>query len=87
KGVSLVKATLQTGRTHQIRVHFEYINHPLLGDPVYGGKRTETPWIKRQCLHAKEISFIHPTTHKILSFESPLPSDIEYVLTKLQNIK
>ena len=81
---ALLKISLDTGRTHQIRVHFEYIHHPLLGDPVYGGKRTQSNWIKRQALHAKEISFIHPISQKVLSFACDLPADFEFALNKLK---
>ncbi len=80
---SLVKVNLSTGRTHQIRVHFEYINYPLLGDPVYGGKRSETHLIKRQCLHAKEIQFIHPINQEIMHFETDLPLDFSDVLKSI----
>ncbi len=77
---SLVKVSLATGRTHQIRVHFEYINYPILGDPVYGGKRSLTHLIKRQCLHAKEIQFIHPISQQIMHFETDLPIDFASTL-------
>lgn len=82
---TLLKISLDTGRTHQIRVHFEHINHPLLGDPLYGGKRTQSNWIKRQALHAKEISFIHPVSQKLLNFVCDLPTDFEFALNKLHN--
>jgi 23S rRNA pseudouridine1911/1915/1917 synthase len=80
---SLVKVSLDTGRTHQIRVHFEFINHPLAGDPIYGGKRTETKLIHRQCLHAKEIRFIHPISDQGMYFQSELPEDFKRVLKSL----
>lgn len=71
---SLVECTLETGRTHQIRVHLTAINHPIVGDPTYGS-RTH-PVIKRQALHAKIIKFLHPTTSKSMTFESDLPEDM-----------
>jgi 23S rRNA pseudouridine1911/1915/1917 synthase len=84
KNAALLEVSLQTGRTHQIRVHFEYINHPLLGDPVYGGKLTQSKLISRQCLHAKKIAFVHPTNNQIIELESELPDDFKLVLEKLK---
>ena len=98
--LSLVECRLATGRTHQIRVHFEKIKHPLIGDPLYGIQQTATRAIMRkndyeeeavtevldfprQALHAREISFIHPDTEKLMSFCSDLPADIKSLLTKL----
>ncbi len=68
---TLIELQLETGRTHQIRVHMDYIGHPVVNDPVYGKKKLidETG----QCLHAKELGFIHPTTGKYMEFEAPLP--------------
>ena len=70
---SLVEITLLTGRTHQIRVHFSYIGHPLLGDDLYGGSRN---LMERQALHAAKLTFIHPITGKEIAVASPLPADI-----------
>lgn len=77
---SLIQITLRTGRTHQIRVHFSYIGHPLLGDDLYGGC---TDLMNRQALHAGQLAFSHPITNKPLSVHSPLPADMRSVLTVL----
>ena len=71
---SIVKCTLPTGRTHQIRVHMSAIGHPLLGDTLYG---TSSNLINRQALHSSKISFVHPLTNKTLEFTSDLPNDIK----------
>lgn len=70
---SKVKCILETGRTHQIRVHMSYINHPLLGDDLYGGS---TNLINRQALHSYKICFVHPITKQFVNYEAPLPEDI-----------
>ena len=75
--LSLVEFALETGRTHQIRVHSKYIKHPLLGDSLYGNASTI---ISRQALHAYKISFIHPITKGVLNFEIPLPEDINNIV-------
>lgn len=75
---SVVKCLLETGRTHQIRVHMAYIGHPLLGDTLYG---TTSPLIARQALHACKIKFIHPISKNNLEFLAPLPSDFENLIT------
>ena len=76
---SVIQCTLETGRTHQIRVHFSYIGHPLLGDTLYGKPST---LISRQALHSYQISFIHPITKKEQCFTCPLPNDMNDVLSK-----
>jgi len=73
QGHSLLALHLETGRTHQIRVHLAYIRHPVLGDPIYGRR---SPWIERPALHAAELAFRHPTTGRPLTFSSPLPDDV-----------
>lgn len=79
---SLVDAELHTGRTHQIRVHFSSIGHPVVGDPVYGRRRTHLP-IARQFLHARRLEFSHPVTGQRLILEAPLSDDLNRVLQLL----
>ena len=78
KDYSLVKCKLETGRTHQIRVHFSYIDHPLLGDTLYG---KPSSLISRQALHSYMVSFIHPVTKKEQCFTCPLPDDMKNLIT------
>ncbi len=80
---------LETGRTHQIRVHLSSLGHPLLGDTVYGGGKTpfekkHSAYLDGQCLHAACLSFVHPRTGEPLSFEVPLPADFEALLAILR---
>ncbi len=89
-GYAHVELALQTGRTHQIRVHMAYIGHPLVGDPVYG--RENDPLSKKykttlagQCLHARTISFLHPATGELMRFDSELPAYFQTVLAALGN--
>lgn len=89
--VSYLKLRLETGRTHQIRVHMAALGHPLLGDTVYGGGNT--PFEKKharlfdgQALHAKRISFVHPRTGERMSFETPLPENFAELLKILENV-
>jgi 23S rRNA pseudouridine1911/1915/1917 synthase len=94
-----LKIRLRTGRTHQIRVHFLYLNHPVMGDPEYGGRKKHLGMIKerskaqanqvlklidRQALHAKKIGFVHPRTEKYLEFETELPEDMKKLLDFLK---
>lgn len=82
--VTLVEATLETGRTHQIRVHMAYVGHPLVGDEVYGKKDPRFK-IEGQMLHAKTLGFIHPTKNSYIEFESNLPEYYLEILKKLEN--
>ena len=80
---TLVECKLQTGRTHQIRVHFEYINHPVIGDEIYG-KGNRKLINDGQLLHAFEISFIHPTTKKLMTFNAPIPERFKNIIDHLE---
>ena len=83
KDATLIELTLETGRTHQIRVHMNYIGHPVVNDPVYGKRKLidETG----QCLHAKELGFIHPTTKEYISFDSETPECFNNIVDKFRN--
>lgn len=85
KGYTHIKCKLETGRTHQIRVHMAYIGHPVAGDKVYGVKNEKVSF-DGQCLHAKKIGFIHPKTNEYMEFDSELPEYFEKFLNKLRNI-
>ena len=91
---ALVCCKLETGRTHQIRVHMSYIGHALIGDPTYGGRRrlsSNVPGVdaansfKRQSLHAESLGFTHPITGAKLSFQSPIPQDLSQLLGALRD--
>jgi len=86
RGASLVSVTLETGRTHQIRIHFTAEGHPIVGDRVYRRRPGEAPGIEapRQMLHARRLGFEHPRTHAPVSVESPIPEDFERVLRELR---
>jgi 23S rRNA pseudouridine1911/1915/1917 synthase len=91
--VSMVMCQLETGRTHQIRVHFESIGHPLLGDPVYhrATQRGQRPAIKaplpvpfeRQALHAHRLGLVHPASGRTVSWEAPPPADLQALIDAL----
>ena len=83
QGYTLVKCVLETGRTHQIRVHMASIGHPVAGDPVYGPK-SDPLKLNGQCLHAKALSFTHPLNGEAMRFETELPSYFADVLEKLK---
>jgi 23S rRNA pseudouridine1911/1915/1917 synthase len=80
-GVSLLEVTLETGRTHQIRVHFAGIGHPVVGDRTYS--RKADPIKSRLFLHAAKLELAHPRTHEDLFFEAPLPNDLNEILLAL----
>lgn len=80
---SILKVKIETGRTHQIRVHLAYIGHPIVGDKVYGIEEREK-LIDRQALHSSRLSFLHPITQRRLEFSSPLPRDIENLIEELR---
>ena len=83
-GVTHLRCRLETGRTHQIRVHMAYIGHPILGDTVYGAKKP-VPGLTGQCLHAVGLRFIHPRTGEPVELHCPLPPEFTAMLQKLQN--
>ncbi len=99
---TLIECMLETGRTHQIRVHFQSIGHPVFGDPDYGGNRIVKgnatgsyrqfiekcfAILPRQALHARSLVFVHPATSKEMYFESPLPDDFKEVIDRWRNLK
>ena len=97
---TLIEAKLDTGRTHQIRVHCSFIGHPVVGDPTYGGLKRSVPGslgklreqelarlidgLRGQALHAASLSFDHPTTHERMAFEAPIPPDMDALITWLR---
>jgi len=98
---TLIACNLETGRTHQIRVHFKHIGHPLFGDKTYGGDQIvqQAPFpkfeqfvkncfeiLQRQALHAKTLGFIHPTTNQFIQFDSELPEDFRTVIEKWEKV-
>ena len=85
KGYTHIRCVLETGRTHQIRVHMAYLGHPVAGDPVYGVKN-ERGSFTGQCLHARQIGFVHPSTGAYLEFTSELPPYFREFLNKLEKI-
>jgi 23S rRNA pseudouridine1911/1915/1917 synthase len=95
---SLVACTLETGRTHQVRVHMAYLGHPLLGDPLYGQgfksrlrklpepARSKVERLSRQALHAARLAFVHPLQGTLLEFNSPLPDDLAEIAETLKQL-
>ncbi len=82
--LTLVSVHPETGRTHQIRVHMKYINHPLLGDYLYAGRKTsrdDRTWAERVMLHAWKIVLSHPVTHEPLAIEAPIPDDMNRIIS------
>ncbi|MGA2655852.1 MAG: pseudouridine synthase, partial [Gammaproteobacteria bacterium] len=97
-GHTLITCELETGRTHQIRVHMAYIGYPLVGDPLYSGRarfpknlsektRAYIQHFKRQALHSSELSLVHPVTHEVLSFSAPMPEDMQALVRLLESDK
>ncbi len=87
KGYAYVECRLETGRTHQIRVHMASIGHPLLGDRVYGPDKCPFPQLRGQTLHAGILGFVHPRTGQYMEFNAPLPEYFRHLLDKLEKIK
>jgi 23S rRNA pseudouridine1911/1915/1917 synthase len=95
---ALIECTLETGRTHQVRVHMAHIGHPLIGDPLYGrgfksklrtlldGMQATLAALDRQALHAARLAFVHPVTGTLLEFNSPLPEDLAEIAGKLKQL-
>jgi len=95
RGHTRIKVNLETGRTHQIRVHMSHINYPLVGDPVYGGRvmlprgaseelKTALKLFKRQALHAARLGLLHPSTQQTVHFDAPLPDDMKQLIDVLR---
>jgi len=95
RGHTRIKVNLETGRTHQIRVHMSHINYPLVGDPVYGGRvmlprgaseelKTALKSFKRQALHAARLGLLHPATQQTVHFDAPLPDDMKQLIEVLR---
>ena len=82
KNATLIELTLETGRTHQIRVHMDYIGHPVVNDPVYGRRKIIDN--TGQCLHAKELGFVHPVTGKYMQFDSELPKEFLNIIKQFE---
>ncbi|MBQ2048765.1 MAG: RNA pseudouridine synthase, partial [Schwartzia sp.] len=80
---TLVECRLLTGRTHQIRVHMAFIGHPVLGDPKYGPKKCPFA-IEGQALHSKSLTFEHPVSKKEMTFEAPVPEDMQRIIDSLR---
>lgn len=83
-GYTHLRLRLETGRTHQIRVHLSYIGHPVAGDAVYGNGKPK--WLEGQCLHARKIGFVHPRTGEYLEFDSELPEYFTRFLKSIEKI-
>ena len=81
---TFIECRLETGRTHQIRVHMSSLAHPLLGDDVYGPAKCPYPWLQGQTLHAQVLGFIHPATKEYMEFSAPLPQYFTELLEKLR---
>ena len=86
-GYTYVQCRLETGRTHQIRVHMAALGHPVLGDPVYHGARKGFPELAGQCLHARRLTFRHPRTGEEITVEAPLPDWFTATLTRCRSLR
>jgi 23S rRNA pseudouridine1911/1915/1917 synthase len=82
---SLLRVRIETGRTHQIRVHMSHIRHPIIGDSLYGRSHKGEPQAARQMLHAEKLSLAHPDTQERMIFHAPIPDDMEELLTQLRS--
>ena len=82
--LTYIECKLKTGRTHQIRVHMAYIGHPLLGDEIYGPKKNMSQKTQGQCLHAKILGFIHPTTGEYIETDAPLPDYFSHLIETMK---
>ena len=83
KGYTMLELLLETGRTHQIRVHMSHIGHPIVGDVLYG---EASVWlIERQALHARYLSFYHPVTNRFMELEAPLPDDMQLLIERIRD--
>jgi 23S rRNA pseudouridine1911/1915/1917 synthase len=82
---ALVECRLETGRTHQIRVHFQHLRHPLVGDATYRRGTRHGVDFPRQALHATELTLVHPTTGQVVSWKSPLPRDMKRLVQALRD--
>ena len=85
KQYTYIELRLETGRTHQIRVHMAHIGHPLVGDPLYGVKKEKVKH-EGQLLHAKTLGFIHPTKGEYMEFDSELPAYFQSVMRKIETV-
>ena len=86
-GYTHIQCRLETGRTHQIRIHLAAQGHPVLGDPVYNGMRKGFPELAGQCLHARRLSFVHPRTEERMMLEAPLPDYFTATLARCQRLE
>jgi len=87
KGYVLLRADLETGRTHQIRVHISHIGHCVVGDPVYGSRVKDSFHTDGQLLHAFQLELDHPRTGERMTFTAPMPDDFQKILEKLRKMQ
>jgi 23S rRNA pseudouridine1911/1915/1917 synthase len=88
QNATLLRCRLETGRTHQIRVHLQSLSHPLVGDPVYGRNRKSADAVlagfARQALHAERLEFLHPASGETVAWQAPLPADLHALIAALR---